>query len=108
MRRYMIQATTTPQGAAALLQKPEDRTEAIRPIFEAVGGSLEHYYLSLAENAIIMIANVPDEVSLGALMVAFFARAPWASFRAMPIMTASESVEVFKRAANIAYRPPGR
>ena len=49
MSRYMIQATTTPQAAAGVLQEPEDRTEAIRPIFEAVGGSLERYYVSFAE-----------------------------------------------------------
>jgi len=108
MPRYMIQATTTPQAAAAMLQKPEDRTEAVRPVFEAFGGSLEHYYISLAENTIFVIADIPDEATLGAIMVAFFARAPWVSFRAIPILTASESVEVFKRAASVAYRPPGK
>ena len=108
MARYMIQATTTSQAAAAVLQNPEDRTEAVRPVFEAFGASLEHYYVSLAENMIFVIADIPDEATLGAITMGFFARAPWESFRAMPILTASESVEVFKRAASMAYRPPGK
>jgi len=108
MPRYMIQATTTPQAAAAVLQNPEDRTEVIRPIFEAVGGSVEQYYLSLVENAIFVIADVPDQDTLSALSLAFFAGGPWVSYRVTPIMTASEAVDVFKRAATVAYRPPGR
>jgi uncharacterized protein with GYD domain len=108
MPRYMIQANITPQATAAVLQNPADRSEAISPIFEAVGGNLERYYIGLEENAIFLIANVPDQDTLYALLIAFFAGGPWLSFRATPIMTASEAVDIFKRAGTVAYRPPGR
>ena len=108
MPRYMIQETYTPQPLAALLQNPQDRTEAVRPIFEAVGGSLEQYYVSLAENTVFLIADIPDQASLGAIMWAIFAGGALVSIRATPIITASEAVDVFKRAASVAYRPPGR
>lgn len=108
MPRYMIQATTTPQAAAAVLQKPEDRTEAIRPIFEAVGSSLEQFYLSLAENTIFWIVDILHQASLDAIMLAIFADGGLASYRITPIITASEAVDLFKRAATVAYRPPGR
>ena len=108
MPRYMIQATTTPQLEAPLLQNPEDRTEAIRTIFESVGGSLEQYYLSLTENILFLIADVPDQATLSALTLAFFAGGPWVSFRTTPIITASEAVDLFKKAASVAYQPPGR
>ena len=108
MPRYMIQETPTPQVAAALLQNPEDRTEPVRRIFEAVGGSLERYYVSFAEMTVFLIVDIPDQASLDAIMMAIFAGGGLTSIRAMPIMTASESVEVFKKAANIAYQPPGK
>jgi len=104
----MIQVTTKSQAAAAILQNPEDRTEAVRTVFEAFGARLEHYFISLADNMIFLIADIPDEATLGAITVGFFARAPWESFRARPILTASESVDVFKKAASMAYRPPGK
>jgi len=107
MPRYMIQETPTPQVVAALLQNPEDRTEEMRSIFEAAGGSLEGYYLSL-ENTVYLIADIPDQASLSAIMLAIFARGLLASIRATPIITASEAVDVFKRAASVAYRSPGR
>ena len=108
MPRYMIQETPTPQVAAALLQNPQDRTEPVRRIFEAVGGSLERYYVSFAEMTVFLIVDIPDQASLDAIMMAIFAGGPWTSFRATPIVTASEAVDIFKKAASVAYRPPGR
>jgi len=108
MPKYMIQATTTPQAAAGVLQKQEDRTKVIRPIFEAIGGSLEQYYISLDSNTLFLIVDVPDQASLSALTLAFFAGGQWASFQTTPIITASEAVNLFKKAANVSYKPPGR
>lgn len=108
MPKYMIQLTSTPQNVAALLKSPEDRTEAVRRVLKAGGGSLEQYYNSFTEATTFIIADVPDEVSLGAIMAAFYAGGGMTSMRAMPIMTGSESAEVFKKAASIAYRPPGK
>jgi uncharacterized protein with GYD domain len=108
MTKYMIQVTPTPQNVAALMKNPEDRTEVVRRVIEAVGGSLEQYYNSFAEDTSFVIANIPDEASLGAVMAAFFAGGGLTSYKATPIMTASESVKVLKRAANVAYRPPGK
>jgi len=107
MPRYMIQETVTAQAVAAILQNPEDRTEEVRRVFEAVGGSLEQYYISFAEMTVFLIVDVPDQASLSAVMLTFFARAPLAAIRATPIITASEAVDVFKRAASVAFRPPG-
>ncbi len=108
MPRYMIQVTTTPQNLAALLKNPEDRTEPIRRTIEVVGGSLEQYYNSFSEGTTFVIADIPDEASLSALTAALFAGGGLLSCKATPIMTASESVEVFKRAASVDYRPPGK
>jgi len=108
MTRYLIEETVAPQAVAAMLQKPEDRTEEVSRVFEAVGGSLERYYVSFAEMKVYLIVDIPDEASLNAIMLTFFARAPLASIRATPIVTASEAVAVFKSAAGMAFRPPGK
>jgi len=106
--RYMIQATPTPQNVAALLQNPEDRTEAVRRVLEAAGCKLEQYYNSFAEGTTFVVADIPDEANLDALMATFFAGGGVTSIRATPIKTASESVDVYQRAASLAYRPPGK
>ena len=106
MTRYLIEETYTSQAAAALIQNPHDRTEAIRPIFEAVGGRLEHYYIAYSENTVYLLAEIPDQESLAAILVAFQAGGGPSSIKATPLMTATEAVGVFKEAGSLGYRPP--
>ena len=104
----MIQVTPTPQNVAALLQNPEDRTDAVRKVLEAAGCKLEQYYNSFAEGTSFVIADIPDDESLGAIIAAFYAGGGLTFMRATPIFTAVESVSVFKKASTLAYRPPGK
>jgi len=84
----------------------EDRAEAIRPIFEAVGGSLEHYYVAYTENTVYLLAEIPDQESLAALIWAFQAGGGPISIKATPLMTFTEALDVFKKAGSLGYRPP--
>ncbi len=106
MTRYLIEETITSQAAAALMKNPHDRTEAIRPIFEAVGGKLEHYYVAYSENTVYLLAEIPDQESLAAILWAFQAGGGPVSVKATPLMTATEAVGVLKKAGNLGYRPP--
>ena len=45
MVRYLIELTTTTEYARGMLENPEDRSEAVRPLLEATGCKLEHYYM---------------------------------------------------------------
>lgn len=108
MTRYMIEAISTPQNMANLLKDSVDRTEAIRQIIEAAGGSFEQYYNNFSEGITFTIVNFPDEMGISSIMAALFAGEGLSSVRALPILTAAESVAVFKKAAGLGYRPPGK
>ena len=105
MTRYLIEETITSQAAAALMKNPHDRAEAIRPIFEAVGGKLEHYYVASSENTVYLLAEIPDQESLAALIWAFQAGGGPMSIKATPLMTFTEAVDVLKKAGSLGYRP---
>ena len=105
MTRYLIQETVTSQAVAALMKNPHDRTEAVRPVFESVGGRLEHYYVAYTENTVYLIAQIPDQESLGAILWAFQAGGGPMSIKATPLMTAKEAVGVFKKAGSLGYEP---
>ena len=106
MARYLIQVTMKPEAYATMMQNPEDRGEAVRPIFEAVGGSLEEYYFSVGENAVYVLAEVPDPASVEALTMAVLAGGAITSIKATGILTAQEAIDVMKKAGDVAYRPP--
>ena len=104
MTLYLIEETITSQAAAAIMKKPHDRAEAIRPIFESVGGKLEHYYVAYSENTIYLLAEIPDQESLAAIIWAFQAGGGPMSIKATPLMTATEALNVMKRAGSLGYQ----
>ena len=106
MTRYLIEHIPVPQAAAAVIKNPQDSTEAIRTIFESVGGKLDHYYIAFEENTIYLLGEIPDQESLGAIMTSIWASGVSMSLKAKPLITATEAVDVFKKAGTIAYRPP--
>ena len=106
MTRYSVEETVTSQAVAAIMKNPEDRAEAIRPIFESVGGKLEHYYVAYSENTIYLLAEIPDQESVAAIIWAFQAGGGPTSVKATPLMTMTEAVDVLKKAGSLGYRPP--
>ena len=106
MTRYLIEHIPVPQAAAAVIKNPQDRTEAIRTIFESVGGRLEHYYIAYTENTIYLLGEIPDQESLAAIMTAIWASGVSMSLKAKALMTATEAVDVYKKAGTVGYRPP--
>jgi len=106
MTRYLIKETVTSQAAAAVMKNLQDRTEAIRPIFEAVGGKLEHFYVAYTENTAYLLAEIPDQKSLATILWAFQAGGGPSSVKATPLMTFTEAVDVFKKAGSLGYSPP--
>ena len=108
MARYLIELATTTEGARGIQKNPEDRSEAVRPLFEAAGCKLEQYYMSLSGNMIYVIAESPDQYSLYAVLTVVQAGGAVSSIKSTPIVTASEAVDVFKKSASLAYRPPGK
>ena len=105
MTRYLIKETVTSQAVAALMKNPHDRTEAVRPIFESVGGKLEHYYIAYNENTVYIIADIPDQDSLAAILWTFQAGGGPMSIKATPLMTATEAVDMLKKAGSLGYEP---
>jgi len=105
MTRYLIEETVTSQAVAAIMKNPHDRAKAVRPVFEAVGGKLEQYYVAYNENTVYIIAEVPDQESLAALIWAFQAGGGPLFIKATPLMTTTEAVDMLKKAGSLGYRP---
>jgi len=105
MTRYLIEETVTSQAVAAIMKNPHDRAEAVRPIIESVGGKLEAYYVAYTENTVYLLAEIPDQESLAAILWAFQAGGGPMSIKATPLMTATEAVDMLKKAGGLGYEP---
>ena len=85
MAKYMIEETFSSQAMAGVMQKPEDRNEAISPMFEAAGCKLEQFYVSLIENKSYLIIEAPDLMSVCAVGSNFLASGTASSIKYIPL-----------------------
>ena len=84
MAHYMIGASYSKEGISNLVKNPQDRSEAVRSLIESVGGRMEAFYFALGEDDVVVIAEVPDNVTMAALSMAVSASGSLSSFKTPP------------------------
>jgi uncharacterized protein with GYD domain len=104
MALYMHQISYTLEGWKALIAKPQNRLEAVRPAIEKLGGKLEAGWFSFGDYDIIAITDFPDHVSAAAIAIAFAAGGSCRSVKTTPLLSTAEGVEALKRAGTAGYK----
>ena len=96
-----------PEYWSGVVNNPQNRAEAIRPMVESVGGKLEGLYFVVGEDAGYVIMESPDEVGLEALTIAVQASGAAKLVKTSVVLTAEKVVEAARTAGSVGYRPPG-
>lgn len=106
MPKYMFQASYTAEGLKGLHKdKASGRRQATSHAIEAAGGKLEAMYYCFGGDDVIMIAELPDNVTTAALNIAA-ASSGLVRTRTTVLMTVEEADEALKK--TVDYRPPGK
>ena len=109
MAYFLLQGAYSPDAWKALLNKPENRIDTVRPIIENLGGKVETGYFSFGEYDIVVIMQLLDNISAAAFSLAVAAGGAFKSHKTTPLMTADEGVEAMKKGAALSnYRAPGK
>ncbi|TMP99645.1 MAG: GYD domain-containing protein [Verrucomicrobia bacterium] len=106
MAYYLIQAAYAADAWAALVKKPQNRVEAIRPAVEKLGGRIEGAWFCFGDYDIVLICRMPDNLSAAAFSVAAAAGGALRALKTTPLLTTEEGLEVMKKAGGVGYRPP--
>ena len=107
MPHYLLQASYTSGAVSGLIGSPEDRSAMIRALVEGIGGRVEAYYYAFGDYDIILIVELPDNVTMAALSMVAGASGAIFNFKTTVLIPISEGVEAARKAAGINYRPPG-
>lgn len=107
MALYLYEVAYTPEAWAVQVKKTEDRIEAIKPAVRKLGGKVEAAYYAFGEYDIVIIANMPDNVSAAALSIAAAAGGSLKSIKTTPLMTIREGMSAMRQAKRSGYSPPG-
>jgi uncharacterized protein with GYD domain len=107
MAKYLLQAAYTSEAWAAQLQNPQNRVEVIRPVIEGLGGHIESVYFAFGDYDVVVIVDMPNNVSMAALSLATAAGGAMKALKTTPLMTMEEGIEAMRKASGAGYRPPG-
>src|SRR4051812_6517021 len=107
MAHYLVEASFTADAWKTLLNKPEDRNAAVRPVIEKLGGKMVNSWYAFGDHDIILVVQMPDNVSMASLSLAFMAGGALKGVKTIPLLELAEGIEAMKRAAQSGYRPPG-
>ena len=105
MPSYLVQASYTTEALAALVKKPQDRTEVVKKAVEKLGGKLTGLWLSFGEQDVVMIVEMPDNLSAASLALAVAAGGSLKNSKTTPLLTVEEGLGALKKAATSGYAP---
>ncbi|HZE70175.1 MAG TPA: GYD domain-containing protein [Pyrinomonadaceae bacterium] len=104
MPYYLQQIAYSTEGWEALVEKPQNRIEAVRPAIEKLGGKIENAWFAFGEYDVVLILQMPTNVDASAISMAFAGGGACKSVKTTPLLTVEEAVEAMKKAAGAGYR----
>jgi uncharacterized protein with GYD domain len=79
----------------------------IRALTERNGGKLAGLWFSFGADDFVAIAELPDNLTAGAIAVAVASTGGYRDFRTTPLITAQEAMEIMRRSTQVGFRPAG-
>ncbi len=105
MAKYMIHASYTPEGLQGLMKdKASGRKSAVQAAVKSAGGKLESFYFSFGHDDVVLIIDMPDNVSAAALALTTAATGV-VHIATTPLLTVEEVDKAL--AMKMKYRAPG-
>ncbi len=105
MPHYLHQVAYSREGWEALLKKPQDRIEAVRPAIEKLGGKIKNAWFAFGEYDVVVITEMPDNVSAAGIAMAFAGGGSCKAVQTTPLLSVEEAIQAMKKAGESGYRP---
>jgi uncharacterized protein with GYD domain len=105
MPSYLVQVSYTAEAVAALVHHPQDRTGIIRKSIKNLGGKLVGSWLSFGDYDVVLVADMPDNVSAAALAMAAAAGGSLKSVKTTPLLSTEEAKAAATKASESGYTP---
>ena len=105
MPHYLCQISYTAEGWAALLRKPANRIEAVRPAIEKLGGKVEGAWFAFGESDLILVLDMPNNISAASFAIAVAGGGAVKSYKTTPLMSIDDGIEALKQGAKSGYKP---
>ena len=106
MAFYMFQISYNASAVKAMVEHPQNREDAARKAVESLGGKLRSFYFAFGPYDVVLVCELPDNVSAAAVAMTVGSSGMFSKFETMVLMTTAESVAAMQKAKSISYTPP--
>ena len=106
MPLYMWQGAYTSEGWATLTEKPQNRVQAVRPAVERLGGKIRSAFFCFGEYDVILIVEMPDNVSAAALAMAIASGGAIRTSKITVLLPPEDGLAAMKKASTAGYHAP--
>ena len=107
MATYMVQASYTTTAWNKLVQRPENRMEALKPVIEKLGGHILAWYYTFGDYDVVVVFEVPSNVNAAAASMAIAGSGAVKDLKTSILMSPDEGFDAMLLAQGAGYRPPG-
>src|SRR3989442_11078713 len=106
MAYYLFQGSYTPEALATLIRNPQDRIEVVRKAVEKLGGKVLGGWFCFGEYDVVLVSELPDNVSAAAFAVAAAAGGALKANKTTPLLSADQMIQMLDKAGKTGYSPP--
>ena len=106
MARYLLQASYSGGAISDLVKNPEDRAAVLRRLVESMGGKMGSFDYCFGDYDVVVIADMPDNVSVAAVSMAVGASGTCKDIKTTVLLSMEEALEAMKKAGSLGYRAP--
>jgi uncharacterized protein with GYD domain len=106
MSLSMIQFTYKSETVGNLIQNPEDRSAAVGKLIEQLGGKMLAFYYSFGDYDGLIIADMPDNISLAATSIVAFAGGGTTKLKTTILLSVNEAMAAMKKAKGLKLPQP--
>jgi uncharacterized protein with GYD domain len=110
MPLFITYASYSSAGIKGMIDKPADRTEAIKAMVDKTGGKLVAAYMTTGPHDVVIVSEQPDGSDAIAIGMAAAASGAVAKIETVRAWTLGEFKGIAEKASKVAkvYVPPGR
>ena len=105
MPSYLVQVSYSSEALASLIANPHDRSEVVRRVAKKLGGKIQGAWLAFGDYDLVMVMEMPDNVSAAGLALAAAAGGSCKTVKTTPLLTIAEGMAALGKAAESGYKP---
>jgi uncharacterized protein with GYD domain len=104
---YPVLVSHASAALAALVRNPHSRSEVVASAVKKLGGTIGPFCLCFGDYDTVGIVEMPDNVSVAALALAFSAGGSCSDVKTTPLLSVDEGLGTLKKAAISGCKPVG-